>query len=219
MASGYQKIELTQEEESLFETEFPLLLTRHFKVREYIDIFQDHKEIIKEACRVAKYQLEAAFGGVNARSNEFGWGPIQPNHLLATSSPTYNTRTWQDYLTTSDVTTGWADWIGSSSSKFKLSKYSTIVIIGFADPAEIPKIDAVLAEVKNVSYPIWYFGDILEESDYHIFELPTPIILEKEQEMYIQRLVGRAGLTKFRPIGLNFSKGDYMRSKTAYAQT
>jgi hypothetical protein len=45
-----------------------------------------------------------------------------------------------------------------------------------------------------------------------------PIILEKEQEMYLQVLVGRAGLSKFRPLGVNFSKGDYLRQKTAYAQ-
>lgn len=218
MAAGYQKVELTQEEDDLFELEWDKVVTRHFIVREWLDIYQDHKEAIKEACRIAKYQLESPFGGFNARTNEFGWTPIQPNHLLATSSAVYSTATWNKWWATSDVTTRWADFVGSSTTNFKLSKYSTLCIVGFADPVEVPKIDAILARVKSIDYPIWYFADQMAEQDMHVVEAVEPIILEKEQEMYLQVLVGRAGLSKFRPLGINFSKGDYLRQKTAYAQ-
>jgi len=219
MAAGYQKVDLTTEEDDLFESEWDKIVTRHFVVREASDIFADHKEAIKEACRIAKYQLEQPFGGANARTNEFGWQPIMPNFILtANAAPTYATRTWNQWLTTSDVTTGWKDWIASSASKFKLSKYSTLIIIGFADPVEVPKIDALRATIKSIDYPIWYFGDQMAEQDYPVVELTAPIILEKEQEMNIRELVGRAGLSKIRPLGVVYSKGDYMRDESAYSK-
>lgn len=220
--ADYQVVDLTDPENTIFEAEWDKLWTNHFRVREVIDLFQDHKDAIKEAARVAKYQLETVFGGANARTNEFGWSPILPNHLLATTTPTYATKTWNKYIATSDVTSsttyGWLDFIGSSTSNLKLTKYGTMIIIGFADPVEEPKIDAILAKVKGVDYPIWPFGEQMSETDWHVYELPAPIIVEKEQEIYFQALAGRAGLDKLRPLGVFFSKGDYMRSKTAYAQ-
>jgi hypothetical protein len=218
MAAAYQKVDLTTDEDNLFEAEWDKFVTRHFVVREASDIFADYKEEIKEAARIAKYQLEQPFGGVNARTNEFGWQPIMPNHLLATTTPTYATATWNQWLATSDVTTRWKDWIGSNSSHFKLSKYSTMIIVGFLDPVDVPKIDALRAWVKSIDYPIWYFADQMAEQDDKIIELAAPIILEKEQEMYIRQLVGRAGLSKLRPIGVMYSKGDYMRDESAYAK-
>jgi len=214
----YMATDLNDAEESIFEREWDMLWTKHFKVRDFIDLYQDHKENIKEAARIAKYQLDANFGGMNANTNEFGWMPIMPNFLLATSTPTYATRTWRQYISTDDVTTGWKDWIGTSSSNLKLSKYATLIIIGFADPVEVPKIDALLAKIKGKDYPIWYMHDQMYETDYHIFELPEPVIIEKEQEFYIQELCARAGVSELRPIGVYFAKGDHMRDKNAYAK-
>lgn len=218
MAEEYQIVELTSKEDEIFEAEWDKFITRHTKVREVVDVYQDHKDWIKEACRIAKYQLEAPFGGINAKTNEFGWMPILPNFLLATSTPTYATATWVQYITTTNVTTRWIDWIGTSSSNLKLSKYGTLITIGFHDPVEVPKIDGLLAKVKGTDYPIWYFGEAMEETDYHVYELTDPIIVEKEQEFYIQELCGRAGVTKIRPIGVYYAKGDHMRDKNAYAK-
>jgi len=217
--AGYQKTTLSDEEKAIFDDEWDKFVTRHFKNREVQDIFQDMQASILEACEVSKFQLDAAFGGVNARTNEFGWTPIQPNFIHATSSPTYATRTWNQWLLTSDVTTGWKDWIGSSSTPRKLSKYACMIIIGFVDSIAPQKVDALLAKVKGVDYPVWYMGDMFDEQDYGIFELTSPVIIEKEQELYVQELVGRAGLSKLRPLGVYFGKGDHLRSKTAYAQT
>lgn len=214
----YQVVDLTSDEDTIFENEWDKFFTKHFRAREVIDLYQDNKENIKEAARVAKYQLEASFGGQNAKTNEFGWTWIQPNHLLATAAPTYATATWNRYITTANVTTRWIDWIGSAATNLKLTKYGTLIIIGFADPVDEPKIDAVLAKVKGTEYPIWYFGDAMMDTDWRVVELTAPIILEKEQEMYLQTLAGRAGLDKLQPLGVFYGKGDYLRSKTAYAQ-
>lgn len=214
----YQIVDLTSDEDKIVENEWDKLWTKHSRARELIDVYQDHKENIKEALRIAKYQLEASFGGVNARTNEIGWMPIMPNFLKATSTPTYATATWRQYVSTSDVTTRWKDWIGTSASNLKLSKYACMIIIGFADPVEVPKVDALLAKVKGVDYPIWPFGEQMTDTDWHVYELSAPIVIEKEQEIYIQELCGRSGVSELRPIGVYFAKGDHMRNKNAYAQ-
>ena len=218
MANEYQATELTSAENDLFESEWDAFVTKHFRSRETVDIFQDHKANIKEACRIAKYQLESSFGGLNANSNEFGWMPIMPNFLLATAAPTYATATWMKYITTANVTTRWIDWIGSSSTNLKLSKYGTLIIIGFADPADVAKIDAIQANVKGKEYPIWYFGEKMRDTDQKLYELTAPIVVEKEQEFYLQILCGRAGVTELRPLGVYFAKGDHMRDQSAYAK-
>lgn len=219
MADEYQKVELVQAEDDLFEAQWDKFVTKHFRNREFLDVFQDHKESIKEACRVAKYQLEAPFGGANAGTNQFGWGPILPNHLLATAAPTYATATWMQYITTANVTTRWIDWIGTSAANLKLTKYGTMIVIGFADPEEGPgKIGAILAKIKGKDYPIWDFNDMMVDTDLKIYELIEPYIVEKEQEFYLQQRADRAGVTQLRPIGVFFAKGDYMRDKNAYAK-
>jgi len=205
-------------ENAIFNEEWDRLFTTHFRAREIIDIYQDHKDAIKLAAEVAKYQLEVPFGGQLAKTNEFGWGPIQPNQILATSAATYSTATWEQILATSDVTTRWKDWIGSSASNLKISKYGTIIFIGFADPEPVPKIDAILPRIKGIDYPIIPLYDQFIDSDYHVAELASPWIVEKEQEIYFQELVGRAGRSRLRPLGVYFAKGDNMRSKTQYAQ-
>jgi hypothetical protein len=217
---------LTSEEEAIFNAEWSLMLTRHFRYREVMDVFEDHRDAIKETAAIAKYELEASFGGANARTNEFGWMPILPQHLLTGDSPItgFNEVTWNADITTSDVTTvtnatvGWKDWIGTSSTTRKLSKYGTMIIIGFFDPVPVPKVDAILAKIKAVDYPIWYFGDRFAETDYHIMELTEPFVVEKEQDFYLQKHCCSAGQDKLRPLGIMYAKGDYMRDKGAYSK-
>lgn len=215
---AYQTEALLQDEEDIFNAEWDALTTKHYQFRESSDVFSDHRDAIHEATEIAKYQLEADFGGQNAQTNQFGWMPILPNFLLATSTPTYQTATWRQYIETSDVTTRWKDYIGSSASNLKLSKYAAMIIIGFADPVTDPKIDAILAKAKGQEYPIWAFGDAMRGTDNNIYELTTPLVIEPEQEIYLQQLCGRAGLSELRPIGIYFAKGDHMRDKAAYAK-
>ena len=219
MAREYQVSELSADEDALFDSEWDAFVTKHFRARETVDVFQDHKENIKEACRIAKYQLESSFGGLNANTNEFGWMPIMPNFLLETvGTPTYATSTWKQYISTDDVTTRWKNWIGSSDDNLKVSKYATLIMIAFADPSELPKIDGIQAKVKGKDYPIWYFGDMMRDTDQRVYELTAPIVVEKEQEFYLQQLCGRAGVSELHPLGVYFAKGDHMRDQNAYAR-
>lgn len=217
----YQKIELTDAEDKLFEAQWDKFLTRHFRAREVIDVFQDHKDTIKETARVAKYQLESPFGGANAETNQFGWMPILPNFLLTASggTPTYATSSWRQYIATSDVTTRWKDWLGTAAANLKLTKYGTLVIIGFEDPVnrDLRSIGGLLAKIKGKDYPIWDFGQAMVGTDHALFELTEPFIVEKEQEFYIQERCDRAGISEIRPLGVFFAKGDYMRNKNAAA--
>ncbi len=214
----YRKEELSASEDKIFEDEWDRFVTRHFKQREAVDIFQDNRDQIKEACRIAKYQLESPFGGANAGTNEFGWMPIMPNFILATTTPTYATGTWVQYLTTANVSSRWIAWLGSSSSKIKLSKYATMIMIAVHEPEEVAKVGGLVANIKGKDYPIWYFDDVMMEQDYKVFELPAPIVVEKEQEFYIRQLVMRAGRSQLRPLGVYFAKGDHMRDESAYAK-
>lgn len=211
---------LTAEENGIFNDEWDAFVTRHFKAREVNDIFMDNRDAVLEACEIAKYELEAGFGGVNAAPNQFGWMPIQPAFLLASGTPTYATSTWNRYITTANVTGsyGYTDWVGGSSGSLNTSKYSTLVLLGFENPAEIPKVGGVLAEIKAKKYPLWHFGDAMQ-ADRHVYELPTPIVIEPTQDIYLQTLNIAAGRDELRPIGVNFLDGAQMRSKSAYAQT
>ncbi len=213
---------MTSEEESIFNNEWALMLTRHFRAREVMDVFDDHRDAIKETAAIAKYELEASFGGENARTNEFGWLPIVAQHLLspvAAVPSTYAHVSWDRNITTDNVTNvtgggvGWTDWLD-----VKLSKYCTMVVIGFFDPVPVPKVDALLAEIKATKYPMWHFGDRLAETDYHVIELTTPFVVEKEQDFTLQTHCCAAGLDRLRPLGIMFAKGDYMRDKDAHLQ-
>ena len=220
----YNKKSLTDEEKEIFDVQFPITITKHLKYREFTDIFEDNRDVILEAAEISKYQLEAVFGGVNCTTAQFGWTfPTAAMFKQTSSTHAYNTNTWNKYISTSDVTNvsstyGWLDYIGTSSSAFKMSKYGCMVILGFVDPVEKPKVDALLATVKAVDYPRWDMSWEMESSDLNIYELVDPIILEKEQEMYIQEHVCAAGLDKLQPIAICFGKGDWLRSKNAYAQ-
>lgn len=218
---------LTSEEDAIFNAEWSLMLTRHFRYREVMDVFEDFRDQIKETAAIAKYELESSFGGANARTNEFGWMPIMPQHLLTGNAviDAFADVTWDRDITTSDVTTvsathtvGWKDWIGASTANYKLSKYATMICVGFFDPIPEPKIDAILAKIKATDYPIWYFGDRIAETDYHVIQLTEPFVVEKEQEFYLQTHCCRAGKDRLRPLGIMYAKGDYMRNKGAYGQ-
>jgi len=214
---------LTPEEEDIFNAEWSLMLTRHFRFREVMDVFEDHRDAILETAAIAKYELDASFGGANARTNEFGWMPILPQHLLAADAPsTYAHVSWDRNITTANVidTTlggvGWQYWLPGAAGNVKLSKYCTMIVVGFFDPVPVPKVDAILAKIKATDYPIWYFGDRLAETDYHVIELTEPFVVEKEQEFYLQTRCASAGKDKLRPLGIMYAKGDYMRDKDAY---
>lgn len=211
---------LTSVEMDIFNAEWDAFITRHFISREVNDIFNDNRDAILEGCEIAKYELESGFGGVNAAPNQFGWMPIQPAFLLASGTPTYATSTWNRYITTANITAGYGytDWVGSSSASLNTSKYSTMILLGFEDPAEVPKVGGVLAEIKAKKYPLWHFGEAMK-ADQHVYELPTPIVIEPTQDIYLQTLNVIAGRDELRPIGINFLDGAQMRVKSAYAQT
>ncbi len=223
MANDYNREALSEEESKIFDGEWDKFVVQHFRNREVFDIYQDHKDAIKEACSIAKFQLDAIFGGMNAPSAQFGWTHFRPQFMKQTTSTyAYNTSTWNKDIATSDVTStttyGWLDFIGTSTAALKLSKYATAIILGFFDPVEKPCVDAVRIKLGATEYPILYFQDAIELQDYQVFELPTPIVVEKEQELYIQEHVHRAGRDSLRPFGVYYLKGDQLRSKTAYAQ-
>lgn len=214
--------DLTSGEQEIFDKEWDSFVATHVVQRDITDMYEDNKAQILDACKIAKYQLEVDFGGIHARTNEFGWQEIHPNVLLGTTSRStaiYSENTWAKNYTSANVTSLWVDWIGSSTSDLQLSKYATMVVIGFADMVDVPKVHAIKAKIKGMDYPIWYMQNAMETpGGYHVYELPKPFVVEKEQNMYMQVKVVKAGDDALRPIGVYFTRGDQLRSKTAYAQ-
>jgi hypothetical protein len=212
--------DLTDGEQEIFNSEWDSFVALHYPERDFADVFEDNKSQILDACKIAKYQLECDFGGIHCRTNEFGWTDIQPNFVLASTTPTYSTSTWRKTYTTDDVLTMWASstyWLGSSTTALTVSKYGTLILIGLYDPVEVPKISAVKAEIKGIEYPIWYVEKALK-AGLHIYELPKPIVIEREQTYKMQAKVARAGDDELQLLGVYFGKGDHLRNKTAYAQ-
>lgn len=209
--------DLTQNEQDIFNAEWDKFIALHYKEREFMDIFEDNKSQVLDSIKIAKFQLEVEFGGINAATNQFGWTAIQPNFVLATTTPTYSTNTWNKNYVTSDVTTMWKDLWGSSTTDLQVSKYGTMILLGFYDPVEIPKVSALKGKIKGEELPIWWVEPALR-SGVHIYELPQPIVIEKEQTYYIQAKIARAGDDELQPFGVFFGRGDYLRNKSAYAQ-
>ncbi len=214
---GGETADLSQNESDIFNAEWDKFITLHYPQREFMDIFEDNKQQVLDAVKIAKFQLEVEFGGINAATNQFGWTMIQPNFVLATAAPTYATSTWMKNYATSDVTTMWADLWGTSTTDKQVSKYATMLLLGFYDPVDFPKISAIKAKIKGDEYPVWWIENALREG-IHIYELPQPIVIEKEQTYYIQAKIARAGDDELQPFGVYFGRGDHLRSKTAYAQ-
>lgn len=210
--------DLTQDEQNIFNAEWDKFITLHYQQREFMDVFEDNKSQISDALKIAKYQLEMEFGGINAATNQIGWTFIQPNFVLAQSAvPTYSTSTWMKNYATSDVVSMWADLFGSSTTDYHVSKYATMILLGFYDPVDVPKISAIKAKIKGEDYPVWWVEEAMREG-VHIFELPQPIVIEKEQTYYIQAKIARAGDDELQPFGVYFGRGDHLRNKSAYAQ-
>jgi len=209
---------LNESEQEVFDEEWDSFISRQYPQRDMVDAFERHKSQIVEALKIAKYQLECDFGGVNAATNEIGWSPIQPTFILATDTPTYDVSTWKKNYATSDVTTMWKDWIGSSGSQRQLSKYATMVLLGVYDPVDVPKISAIKADIKSKEYPIWYVHEALSVG-VHLYELPKPMVIEKEQPMHLRVKVCQAGDDELSLMGIYFAKGDHLRDESAYAKT
>jgi hypothetical protein len=214
--------DFTSKEQEIFDKEWDSFVATHVVQRDITDMYEDNKAQILDAAKTAKYQLEVDFGGIHAKTNEFGWQEIHPNVLLGTTSRStaiYSENTWKKNYTSANVSSLWNDWIGSSTSDLQVSKYGTLIIIGFADMVDVPKVHAIKAKIKGMDYPIWYMQNAMEvPGSYHVYELPKPIVIEKEQNMYLQVKVVNPGDDALRPIGVYFTRGDQLRSKTAYAQ-
>lgn len=209
--------ELSSDEQAIFDEEWDSFISRQYPQRELIDVFERHKSQVVEALKIAKYQIEADFGGINAGTNEIGWSSIQPNFILATGTPTYSTSTWRKNYLTSDVTTMWKDFVGASGSQRQLSKYATMILLGVYDPVDVPKISAMKATIKGKEYPIWYMQEALQAGA-HIYELPKPMVIEKEQPMHLRVKVAQAGDDELSLLGIYFAKGDHLRDESAYAK-
>lgn len=214
--------ELTGQEKKIFDAEFDKMFANYLMERDYSTLYANSREQIMDACAIAKYQLECDFGGLQARTNEFGWQEIHPNILLGTTSRTtaiYSENTWAKNYTAANVVSLWNDWIGTSSADLQLSKYATMIVLGFADMVDEPKVHAVKAKIKGLDYPIWYMQNAMETpGKFHVYPLPKPFVVEREQNMYLQAKVVKAGDDSLRPIGVYFARGDQLRSKVAYAQ-
>jgi hypothetical protein len=209
--------DLTQREMDVFNAEWDSFVALHYPERDFVDVFEDNKSQILDTLKISKFQLEVEFGGIHAATNQFGWTMIQPNFVLATTTPTYETSTWMKNYATSDVTTIWKDLWGTSTTDKQVSKYATMILLGFYDPVDVPKVSAIKAKIKGDEYPIWWIENAIR-SGLHIYELPQPIVIEKEQTYYIQAKIARAGDDELQPFGVYFGRGDHLRSKTAYAQ-
>lgn len=209
--------ELTEQEQNIFNAEWDKFITVHFPEREFMDIFEDNKQQVIDALKIAKFQLELEFGGINAASNQIGWTMIQPNFVLATTTPAYSTSTWMKNWDSSNVTTIWNDLWGSSTTYKQVSKYATMLLLGFYDPVDLPKVSAIKANIKDTEYPIWWIDHAIR-SGVHIWELPQPIVIEKEQTYYFQAKIARPGDDELQPFGVYFGRGDHLRNKSAYAQ-
>lgn len=203
---GYQDIgegtqlnleNLSALEVSLFDTEYHDVLTTILGERDIVSTFEGNVDFILTALDVAKAQFESKpFGGANARSNEFGFQIIRPEHV--------GFSTWDG----SNTATGWGNWIGSAAAPITNSTEIFMAILGLVNYDPSPKTSAIRATIGNTSFPVWYFENNQRlANSVRMFELPKKVWIESELTFNIRKKRDAVGTDSLALLGLSFVEG------------
>lgn len=188
---------LTANEVSLFDTEFHDVISSILANRDVVATYETNVDFILTAMDVAKAQFESKpFGGVNARSNEFGFQVIRPEHV--------GFSTWDG----SNTATGWGNWIGSSASPVTNSSELFLAVLGLVNYDPSPKTSAIKATIGNTTFPVWYYENNQRLfNSVRMFELPKKIWIESEITYSIRKKRDAIGTDSLALMGLSFVEG------------
>lgn len=191
---------ITKPELEIFDAEFANLVQTELRDRRVQDLYASNVPIILETLDIAKAQFNNnKFAGENARSNEFGFMQIRPEHV--------GFSTWDG----ENTGTGWGDWIGSSSSQVTLSEEVLLSILGVVNYDPSPKSSAAKAVIGNTTFPVWY----MEQSQrlpgtLQIKELANKIYIEPEMTFNIRKKRDSVGYDSLALAGIAFVEGSTM---------
>jgi len=204
--------ELTDAEKEIFDIEFDRLFTTHFKCRTALEIANNHRDYILDSAELAKEKFDdAPFGGVNARSTEFGWTLVRPQ-MIRTTSKASPVRTWERTVST----TAWNDWLGTSTAAVRINENALLVVIGYVCYSGAPKASAVLEKVLGADLPVFYLEPGFKIGNIFMIDRVNPWRIEPTNEFYIQTLDLRLGNDELSPFGIYFAKGSHLREKDPY---
>jgi hypothetical protein len=205
--SGTEKVELKEIEPAeldIFDAEMSQLVQTELADRKLVSLFANNVPFIVETLDIAKAQFDGnRFAGENARSNEFGFSLIRPEHV--------GFSTWDG----ENITNGWGDWVGSSSSQITNSESVLLTILGLVNYDPSPKSSAIKATIGNTSFPVWY----IEQSQrlpgsLQIKELANKVYIEPENTYNVRKKNDEIGFDSMALSGIAFAEGSEMLKET-----
>lgn len=202
---------LRPEEEKIFEAEFPRLTAAFTSERRVIEIFQNNKAFLHEACMIAKKEFKTDFRGINASSG-FGWQLIRPEHLLRLTTDTGVANTeW----TRTVAARGWTDWIGTAAAFNQIDEDAMVVMLAQMNFSTSPKSFAAVYRLANVVYPVWTFEWAMRMKDsLKVWEFPAPIVVKPKNFVYTRLKYTATGEDIPGVLGVTFAKATYLQTET-----
>lgn len=206
---------LQPEEEKIFSAEFTRLTAAFTSERRVIEIFENNRAFIHEACMIAKKEFKTDFRGINASSG-FGWQLLRPEHLHRLVADTGVTHTeWN--VTVGAV--GWSDWIGTSTTFNQIDEDALLVMLGQLNYSPSPKSYAAVYRLANVVYPVWYFEWAMRMRDaLKVWEWPSPVVLKPKNFIYARLKYSATGEDIPGILGVTFCKATYLQTETPTLQ-
>ena len=160
---------------------------------------------ILDLVRVVNAQsgCQQGYGGAGARGNALVVNPLRQGDVTITHG-------WQVAITAIGATT----WIGSSTSTIAMTVSSLPVLghiyLGFVDPIEVPKVDAVQLVKNGDPWPEevlvfnWRHGFGSHSTPVH--ELKQPWIVPPGENYYIPLRYNRVGDDRLEPIAFTVKR-------------
>jgi len=167
------------------------------------DIIARNAPLILDVIRIVNIETKQGFRGMAARAGELEINWVRPG--------TFGKTTWL----TSYTSTGSNTWF----SETRLLEYEALIILGWIDPIEVPKIDAIYITKDGDPLPAqtmpWNAKTQLGAYQTPIVEMKLPLVVLPEHKVKIDVNVFATGDDKLEPIGFHIRRAEDFMSATA----
>jgi len=167
------------------------------------DIIARNAPLILDVIRIVNLETKQGFKGMAARAGELEINWVRPG--------TFGKTTWL----TSYTSTGSNTWF----SETRLLEYEALIILGWIDPIEVPKIDAIYITKDGDPLPAqtmpWMAKNNFGTYQTPIVEQKLPLVVLPEHKFKIEVNVFATGDDKLEPIGFHIRRAEDFMSATA----
>jgi len=184
--AGAELAEWTDIEDEIFKRQYAKFIYEEVSpsVRK---LLIENEELVRDLVRRVKTETKTVFRGAYARGRELVLIKVRP-------------QTWAKTTWLVSVTAGAAWYLGTETAPRTLAEQEGEIILGWADPIDKPKINAVQLWKAGIGYyaPESIAFDLVEK--YPLHSLKEPWIVQPEQSYAIRVYYFATGDDNFQPV-------------------